>query len=668
MNGLNNYNKKDKTLAWNISSRIHVPPSHAKGIPFPSQRDSLGEGTPLEGGRDWWDLLVVFITIYFHYLDFKTLRAGIIHYSFLLSLSLLYPSLSHAQSYFKKFESSQQFFNQKIIRFSNGDVLIGDSASASSSNGARNGTVYLSRIDPCGNILWSYAYVLPTGFLEFKDFKTSSSEKVIVYGSYYGPSPLQEFIFLLKIDGKTGVGGDYQLFSTGAVDRFAYSLGLKNDGILIYGLLLGSDFEREGFVALFDHNLRFLWAKKFRPFDTTGAAIVDKNGSFMGWSSKYLMKFDAQGATDWAVSLESDLHINIIGGPLEVSDGFLFEGHRQGRSFFYKVSTDGRLVWKTDFFSATRLGAAMSLLHDGNVLCTYSCSKEEDTRLCQLMLAPDGKIFNQKQLTSEYTINVGTLYQSIHPDGTITIAGNADPFMIQATDVKNFIAQFAADDPLDDCMLWEDFQDTSPNDLNPSLVSYDMSPHSFDMVLEENISTDTLAFHLPLEQICPESMEANLLQQDTSLACGEDWLVSLPNTDFEWIDGNTNNPRIISIPGVYKAQNSSCVNPISLHYILEKEICECQVYLPNAFSPNKDGINDELRFFSDCELEKVEFSIFTRWGDRLFYTTDLNHFWDGMVQQKRLDSGVYVAMLKYQWIDFDENVREGILVQDVTLF
>ena len=60
-------------------------------------------------------------------------------------------------------------------------------------------------------------------------------------------------------------------------------------------------------------------------------------------------------------------------------------------------------------------------------------------------------------------------------------------------------------------------------------------------------------------------------------------------------------------------------------------------YIPNAFSPNGDGVND---FFTGkgIFIEKYEMRIFDRWGNFIFKTTDLNQPWDG-----RANDGIDIA-------------------------
>ncbi len=56
-------------------------------------------------------------------------------------------------------------------------------------------------------------------------------------------------------------------------------------------------------------------------------------------------------------------------------------------------------------------------------------------------------------------------------------------------------------------------------------------------------------------------------------------------------------------------------------------------YIPNAFSPNEDGVND---FFTGkgIGIEKFEMWIFDRWGEMIYYSDDITKGWDGKVQAK----------------------------------
>ncbi|HEY1114869.1 MAG TPA: gliding motility-associated C-terminal domain-containing protein [Chitinophagaceae bacterium] len=70
------------------------------------------------------------------------------------------------------------------------------------------------------------------------------------------------------------------------------------------------------------------------------------------------------------------------------------------------------------------------------------------------------------------------------------------------------------------------------------------------------------------------------------------------------------------------------------------------LYVPNAFSPNRDGINDTWRIpFLDPYLE-AEVTVYNRYGQKVYHTDGAMVSWDGMYQQKPLPLGVYVYVIQ----------------------
>ncbi len=68
--------------------------------------------------------------------------------------------------------------------------------------------------------------------------------------------------------------------------------------------------------------------------------------------------------------------------------------------------------------------------------------------------------------------------------------------------------------------------------------------------------------------------------------------------------------------------------------------------MPNAFTPNKDGRNDCFGITHWGTISQLEFSIFNRWGQLIFFTKDASKCWDGNIQGIPQPSGAYVYMIK----------------------
>lgn len=71
---------------------------------------------------------------------------------------------------------------------------------------------------------------------------------------------------------------------------------------------------------------------------------------------------------------------------------------------------------------------------------------------------------------------------------------------------------------------------------------------------------------------------------------------------------------------------------------------ESGVFIPNAFTPNDDGVND-VYYIPDANFTRFEFSVYDRWGNRVFYSDSPSFRWNGDAGGRRLPSGVYVYVL-----------------------
>ena len=84
--------------------------------------------------------------------------------------------------------------------------------------------------------------------------------------------------------------------------------------------------------------------------------------------------------------------------------------------------------------------------------------------------------------------------------------------------------------------------------------------------------------------------------------------------------------------------------------------------MPNAFTPNNDGKNDCYRIKYWGTITKLEFSIYNRWGERVFYTTDPNGCWDGTISGVQQDPAVFIYMIKAKTTCQPEVFRKGTFV------
>jgi gliding motility-associated-like protein len=82
------------------------------------------------------------------------------------------------------------------------------------------------------------------------------------------------------------------------------------------------------------------------------------------------------------------------------------------------------------------------------------------------------------------------------------------------------------------------------------------------------------------------------------------------------------------------------------------------LYIPNAFTPNNDGNNDEFTVYGSS-IAKIEVSIFNQWGELVYKTTDISKGWAGAYKGVEQPAGVYIYTAKLEMLDGQQIIRKG---------
>ncbi len=106
---------------------------------------------------------------------------------------------------------------------------------------------------------------------------------------------------------------------------------------------------------------------------------------------------------------------------------------------------------------------------------------------------------------------------------------------------------------------------------------------------------------------------------------------------------------------------AGCIDSITYTVEVTEEYA---FYIPNAFTPNGDGVNDYFGPQGTHDLI-YEMTIYNRWGEKVFETTDTSLPWDGNVNgsAKIAETGVYVYRIRFK----DSRYTSNVLVGSVTL-
>jgi gliding motility-associated-like protein len=164
--------------------------------------------------------------------------------------------------------------------------------------------------------------------------------------------------------------------------------------------------------------------------------------------------------------------------------------------------------------------------------------------------------------------------------------------------------------------------------------------------------------------------------QDETISCGdslrlEPTVVSSTPVNWQWEAGSTQPYLTVGSPGVYAFQIANDCETIgqAVNVTLDTGEPASPIYLPNAFSPNNDGINDCFRGYINPKVELLEYrlKIFDRWGGQVFETTDVNGCWDGRRKGRLMDPAVFVWYMTYRAQNCDGEIIEVFKEGGVTL-
>lgn len=137
---------------------------------------------------------------------------------------------------------------------------------------------------------------------------------------------------------------------------------------------------------------------------------------------------------------------------------------------------------------------------------------------------------------------------------------------------------------------------------------------------------------------------------DTILCQGEPFTLQLTTNRFtrvNWSDGDTSTNRLFREPFVGSARIVTACGEEEVSIRLARERCDCELWLPSAFSPNGDGLNDSYVATPECEASLFELYIYDRWGRLVFETTNPNQGWDGTFGGQPLPEGQYAVKARY---------------------
>lgn len=216
-------------------------------------------------------------------------------------------------------------------------------------------------------------------------------------------------------------------------------------------------------------------------------------------------------------------------------------------------------------------------------------------------------------------------------------------FIAKGGETKIIIGNFRRDEQTDTLQL--------PGAHGEESFHYKSSYYLFD---------DVLVKEMPAAYIVPEDI---VICRDSMAT-----LSAEPNDagNYAWSTGSAAQSIQVNKSGTYTVQiktKEGCVQEASAKVVAKHCGPDCAaLFVPNAFSPNNDGLNDYYLPMNPEDINGLTLSIYNRWGERVFYSVKTDSKWDGIFKQKTCEAGTYFYYIEYLDCKNEAHIKKGDLV------
>jgi len=141
--------------------------------------------------------------------------------------------------------------------------------------------------------------------------------------------------------------------------------------------------------------------------------------------------------------------------------------------------------------------------------------------------------------------------------------------------------------------------------------------------------------------------------------CANEFIIIEPELEFaleiNWSTGETSSERRFNEPAdFFVSATNECATTQVFSSVIPI-LCDCEAYIPLAFTPDGDGMNELFKPKLGCKPLEYELIIYNRWGEELFYSQDAAVGWSGNHQNGAyfVSPGTYTYKLSYTSEQFD---------------
>ncbi|MEO0404497.1 MAG: gliding motility-associated C-terminal domain-containing protein [Bacteroidota bacterium] len=159
------------------------------------------------------------------------------------------------------------------------------------------------------------------------------------------------------------------------------------------------------------------------------------------------------------------------------------------------------------------------------------------------------------------------------------------------------------------------------------------------------------------------------LPEEVALCEGEVYELNLPNINqFHWFEDELVTEVDFREGGTYEILAENDCGETSGQVTVVEQVCDCDWYVPNAFTPNLDDINEGVGVTAECDFSKFSWRVYNRWGELVFEGTSPDQWWfgEGMAGTHYSPDGMYQWILEVE-LQFADGVEARTATGTVVL-
>lgn len=103
--------------------------------------------------------------------------------------------------------------------------------------------------------------------------------------------------------------------------------------------------------------------------------------------------------------------------------------------------------------------------------------------------------------------------------------------------------------------------------------------------------------------------------------------------------------KLVNNTGDYGCGNDMVIDDLQIRQC--EDCASGQIYVPDAFTPNNDGVNDDLQFYVP-KVISYDLKIYNRWGSVIFSSNDVAQRWNGTHGGSPCNEGEYTWVITYR--------------------